>query len=133
MNRMKIFNKENIYSLKNLPPVSETMMYIYVIENSDSRIKIGKTTNPLQRIISLSGSNTGGSKIHRIACMENPTYILTLESTLHSHFNTKRIKGTEWFKDIKFNEVIDYIDNLLSSKSYDLCNELRKERLNKII
>lgn len=127
---MKIFNKENIHSLKDLKSVPETMMYIYVIENSDSRIKIGKTTNPLQRIISLSGSNTGGAKIHRIACMENPTYILTLESTLHSHYDFKRIKGTEWFNDINFDDVVDYINSLISKPSYELCEELRKKRLN---
>lgn len=129
MNRMKIYDKTNISSLKLLSSVPDYQMYIYVILNSEERLKIGKTTNPLQRIISLSGSNTGGSKICKIACLEEPTYVLTLETVLHTHYNKNRIHGTEWFKDIDFYEVVKYINELLSGSSYDKSNNIRKEIL----
>ena len=126
---MKVFNKNNITSLKLLEPVQDTMLYIYVILNSDDRIKIGKTTNPLQRIKSLSGSNTGGSQICKIACLEEPTYILTLEDALHTHYNYCRIQGTEWFENLDFDEVVNFINSILSLPSYDICNKIRKQRL----
>ena len=129
MNRMKIYDKSNIYSLKQLSPVPDTQLYLYVILNSENRIKIGRTTNPLNRIISLSGSNTGGAKICKIACTEQSTYVLTLENALHSHYNYYRVKGTEWFERLDFDEVVEYINSLLSKPTFEMCENIRKERL----
>ena len=69
-------------------------------------------------------------EIRKIACLEEPTYILTLEEILHTHYDYKRINGTEWFKDLDFDEVVHYVNTLLSLKSYEITTQVRIDRLN---
>lgn len=57
-----IYRKANVDLLKSIPVLEDGQIYIYVILNSIGNIKIGKTTNILQRMQSLSGSNGGGTK-----------------------------------------------------------------------
>jgi len=54
-----IYTKYNISLLKSVPILEDGQMYIYVMLNSNGNIKIGKTTNIIQRLKSLSGSNGG--------------------------------------------------------------------------
>ena len=124
---MKTFT--NLTALNSMKETDQYRIYIYVIENSEGKIKIGKTTNPSKRIDSLSGSNAGGASITRVAVMEEPTYILTLEETLHTHYNYARIPNTEWFNGLIFNDVVAYIDDLLKSKQFDTCTKVRKDLL----
>lgn len=107
------------------PKLEDNQYYIYVIENEAKHIKVGITKNISQRIFSLSGSNCGGNLPVRCAVSE-PTYLKTMETTIHSHYDKNRVKGTEWFKNITFEEVINFIDNIFNSSSYTRCNELRK-------
>ena len=129
MPKMKVFT--SLKSLESYKEVPEYQLYIYVIENSEGKIKIGRTTNPLKRLTSLSGSNGGGAEITRFAVMDEPTYVLTLEESLHTHYNFWRITGTEWFRNLDFNEVVDYVNMLLSSKGYETCTEVRQDILRK--
>lgn len=99
--------------------------YIYVLENSNGFIKIGRSHNIKQRAKSLSGSNTGGNKILRVAISE-PTWIYTLETTAHEYFWKNRIKNTEWFQGITFEEAVNVIDGFFQNLSYKSCNETRK-------
>lgn len=122
--KMKVLS--NINMLDSFKPTDKYQIYIYVIENSDGRIKIGKTTNPSQRVISLSGSNSGGATIQRVAVMEEPTYILTLEETIHTQYNYARVPGTEWFVGITFEDVVTFINSLLQSRSFETCTKVRK-------
>lgn len=127
MNCFNIYDKSNFILLKDYPILTDGQIYIYVMLNSQGNIKIGKTTNIIQRIQSLSGSNGGGNKITKVYVSPS-TWLQSLEGTCHSHYEWYRVKGTEWFKgkDITFNEVCDYVDSLFYSKGYETCNELRK-------
>ena len=93
-----------------------------------NNIKIGKTKNIHKRLKSLSGSNGAGGEITSLYCSP-ATYILSLESTCHNHYNYARIRETEWFRGeiLEFKEVVEYVHNLFSTSSYIKCNELRKK------
>lgn len=124
-----IYTKENIKLLKQIPVLEDEQLYIYVMLNSpQGNIKIGKTTNIVQRLISLSGSNGGGSKITKLYCSP-ATYLYSIEHTCHNHYHFARIPGTEWFDGCKvdFNEVVEYVDRLFYTKGYETCNELRRK------
>ena len=116
-----------------LPP---GQYYIYVIQNHvktddgpiQHNLKIGITTHARYRMRQLSGSNTGGNPISRIAVSE-PTYLYTIEPLAHQHFTAYRIPGTEWFHgdDLTFDDVVTYLDELFASEEYRLCNQVRAE------
>ena len=120
----------NIYM--NLSDIQETVadenqLYIYVLQNyPQGNIKIGRTTNPAQRFRSLSGSNNGGNKILRVA-ISPMTYLYSIETTCHTHFDRYRIPNTEYFEKLSFEEAVAFIDGLFNSKSYSICNQIRKE------
>ena len=103
-----------------------SLFNIYVIENDLGYIKIGITTNFKQRLQSLSGSNSGGNKIVRYFVSEE-TYLYSIEKTMHTIFHKFRISGTEWFKDISYEDVVEKLKELFTSSDYKKCNELRKK------
>lgn len=109
-------------------PVAEAgQLYIYVLENyPQGNIKIGRSTNPAQRIRSLSGSNNGGNMISRVA-ISPMTYLYTLEKTSHNHFERYRVKGTEYFKDITFEDAVQFLDDIFNSENYIRCNNVRRD------
>lgn len=104
--------------------------YIYILQNSANKIKIGRTTNFEQRLTSLSGSNGGGETIIDYYCSP-PTYLHTLERVMHDKFAKYRIPNTEWFQGVEFSEVVDELKNIINSEEYKRCNELR-EKLNEM-
>lgn len=115
----------------NLPKLENKQFYIYAIKNEpQGNIKIGISSNIKQRMKSLSGSNNGGNKIVKIAISE-PTYLYTLEPIIHNHFSNNRIKNTEWFYDLTFSEVVNYIDELFKSDEYKRLNKIRENFVNK--
>ena len=125
---MKIF--ENIKEL-DFPDLTDGRCYIYVLENApQGNIKIGRSKHMNQRLISLSGSNSGGNQIVKCA-VSDATYLYTLERILHMHFQEYRITGTEWFVNITFDDVVNYIDTIFDSKEYQHCNQVRKQFLEK--
>lgn len=116
------------YDIANItePAVNSGQLYIYVLENyPQGNIKIGRTTNPKQRFISLSGSNNGGNKIRKVA-ISPVTYLYTLERICHDHFDKNRISNTEYFQDITFEEAVAFVDKLFHDKGYETCNNTRK-------
>ena len=126
-------SKENIKLLRNVPNLEDGQIYIYVILNSpQGNIKIGKTTNIIQRLKSLAGSNGGGNKIVKLYCSPS-TWMQSIEGTCHNHYHFARIPGTEWFdgNKIDFNEVVEYVDGLFHSKGFEKCNELRRRFIEK--
>ena len=123
-----VYTKENIKLLKSVPVLEDGQLYIYVMLNSpQGNIKIGRTTNIIQRLVSLSGSNGGSNKISKIY-VSPPTYLYSIETTCHNHYHFARISGTEWFdgNKVDFMEVVNYVDGLFHSKGFEVCNELRK-------
>ena len=126
---MTIYDSKNVMGLKELPVLDNGRYYIYVMLNSPQQnIKIGITTNILQRLQSLSGSNSGGNKIVKLAVSE-PTYVASAEKAFHNHYDRYRIPNTEWFdgNKLNFEDVVNFIDKQFQMKSYETCNKLRKE------
>lgn len=123
VNNMRVY--DDTYRI-SLPKLEDIQYYIYAIENEMGYVKIGITKDITQRIKSLSGSNTGGNKIIRVA-ISNPTYLKTLEGSFHAIFSRYRINGTEWFKGITFDEIISKMNETFNSDSYFKCNEMRKQ------
>ena len=99
---------------------------IYVLQNDEGTIKIGITQNFEQRLTSLSGSNSAGHKIDKYFVSE-PTYLETLERVMHGIYAANRIDGTEWFRDLEFDDVVNTLKNLMSSPSYRKCMEVREK------
>lgn len=122
MNNVTIFN--DIKTI-NLPKLEDIQYYIYALENDLGYIKIGITKNISQRTLSLSGSNGGGGRIIRVL-VSQPTYLKTLERIFHTIYRDYRIEGTEWFKDILFEDVTTKMNEVFNSNEYIKCNELRK-------
>lgn len=132
---MKIYTSKNISELKNVPVLDNGQVYIYVMLNYPAKnIKIGQTTNIVQRLQSLSGSNGGGNKI-TILAVSDPTYVINSEKAFHEKYARYRIEGTEWFDGSKliFEEVVSEMENQFNTKSYEVCNKLRKKLTEKRI
>lgn len=129
---MKIYTSKNILELKNVPVLDDGSIYIYVMLNTAMNIKIGQTTNIIQRLQSLSGSNSGGYPITKIA-LSDSTFVISSEKAFHNKFDKYRIEGTEWFegKNLSFEEVVKELDSQFKTKSYETCNNLRKEIVKK--
>lgn len=127
-----IYTKENIKLLRGIPVLEDDRIFIYVMLSSNGNVKIGKTTNIVQRLTSLSGSNNGGYKITKLYCSP-ATWMQSIEGTCHNHYHFARISGTEWFdgNKVDFNEVVDYVDGLFHSESFKRCNELRRKVIEK--
>ena len=125
-----IYTKDNIALLKNIPVLNDGQLYIYVMLNTAGNVKIGKTINIQQRLISLSGSNGGGSKISALYCSPS-TWLESIEEVCHTHYHFARITGTEWFTGdkVNFKEVVEYVDRLFYTDDYTRCNELRKRNV----
>jgi hypothetical protein len=113
--------------LKNVPILDDGQVYIYVLKNSANSIKVGKTTNLLNRIQSLSGSNGAGEVIVNVYCSP-ATWLHNIEKIAHEHFSYARMSG-EWFDGTKvtFDSVVKYVNGLFESKDYKRCNELRRK------
>lgn len=132
---MKIYNSKNIIELKELPILNNGSYYIYCMLNSPAHnLKIGITTNIVQRLQSLSGSNGGGNKIVALA-VSDPTYVINSEKAFHEKYARYRIDGTEWFDGSKltFEEVVSEMETQFNTKSYEVCNKLKKEIVEKRI
>lgn len=100
--------------------------YIYILENNAGNIKIGATKNFDNRLTSLKGSNGGGNIITRVFCSPE-TYLYSLEISLHALYDRYRVRGTEWFKGISFEEAVAKLKELMMSDSYKLANEVRRQ------
>lgn len=125
---MPNINPQNKTLLKNIPILEDGQIYIYVLLNSPAgNVKIGKTTNLAQRLQSLSGSNGAGNTI--TSCfISQPTYLHSLETICHNHFEYARLSNSEWFDGtkVKFEEAVRYLEGLLNGNDYEKCNEVRK-------
>ena len=130
---MKIYNSKNIIELKEVPILDNGSYYIYCILNSVGNIKIGITTDIVQRLQSLSGSNAAGYKITTLA-LSSPTYVASAEKAFHNKYARYRLEG-EWFdgSKVSFDEVVKEMENQFNTQSYNVCNQIRKELVEKRI
>lgn len=123
---MNIYNDFKIIKEERLEDKSQ--FYLYVLENSQGNIKIGKSSNIKERIRSLSNSNSGGNKLIRVA-ISPPTYITFLERTLHEHYHTYRLDG-EWFDGhkISFEDIVEFIDTKIFNDGFQ-ARDLRYKKI----
>lgn len=119
--------------LKEFHILEEPKLRIYVMLNSEGKVKIGKTKDIYKRYLSLCGSNSQGNSIDKV-CVSPSTFLYTLENIMHNKFNKYRIPNTEWFYDKSdtsgqklFNNAVEELKLLFSSASYKFSNNLRKE------
>lgn len=126
---VKIYDSKNIMELKELPVLEDGSCFIYVMQNyPQNNIKIGKSTNMVQRLQSLSGSNSGGNKIVKIGVISEPTFVQSTEKTFHNIFDRYRIPDTEWFEGLIFEDIVAEIEKQFNMSTYERCNKLRKEQ-----
>ena len=118
--------------LKEFPILEEPKTYIYIMLNDAGKVKIGKTKNIQQRYQSLCGSNGQGNHILQVCCSPS-SYLHTLENIMHEKFKKYRIINTEWFYDNDditgqslFQQIMEELKALFSSKEYKKCNDVRK-------
>jgi hypothetical protein len=123
---MNIYEDFKIIKEERLEDKSQ--FYLYVLENSQGNIKIGKSSNIKERIKSLSNSNSGGNKLIRVA-ISPPTYITFLERTLHEHYHTYRLDG-EWFDGhkISFEDIVEFIDTKIFNDGFQ-ARDLRYKKI----
>lgn len=114
-----------IDELKNIESYSDKLLgYVYVINNGNN-IKIGCTSNLYQRIKSLSNSNSGGNVILDIYYSPANAIYKTIERLMHEKFHKYNTTG-EWYTDIDFITVCNYLDQLCTSESFARCDKERR-------
>ncbi len=115
-----------ILKLTGLPKLTNGQAYNYVLLFSSGNIKIGFTTDICSRIKQLSNSNSGGYKLIDYY-ISKPNYIArTIESFMHEKFKEYRIEG-EFFSNVDFITVCDFMNNIFSSNSFKRCNKIRRD------
>lgn len=125
-----LINQRTSLPLSQLPVLTNSETYIYILENDANLIKIGQSKNPLQRINSLSGSNSQGHKITKVYVSE-PTYLSNMEKVMHQVFRKNRIPNTEWFEGLSFVEVCMELNEQMNNETYYKLNSLRATFLSK--
>lgn len=128
-----IYTAQNISALKSVDVLEDGQIYIYVMLNyPQGNIKIGKTTNIQQRLMSLSGSNGGGNRIVKLY-LSPTTWMDSIEHAFHNYYHKYRISGTEWFDGSKlnFNDVVEQVNSKFNSEEFKVCNKLRKQFIDK--
>jgi hypothetical protein len=89
--------------------------FVYIIQNQSGKVKIGRTTNPSERVRTVQ--TQGGFKTDTIFVSEKLTDFEAAEIMLHNHFKKHHFIG-EWF-DISFEEAVEayrqIINNMLDA------------------
>lgn len=100
-----------------LPIADEFKAYNYIMLMSSGNIKIGLTTDPIQRIKSLSNSNSGGFRI--LDVYFSPQHILAdrMEKVLHWVFRKYRVEG-EFFNGCDYHSIIRWLEDKMESDDY---------------
>lgn len=114
INNMTVYDGDNIEELQKITRTNKYMGYIYVLE-WDDMVKIGYTTNPVQRYNDLKHHAESYSNVHigKIAVSREHTNYQINECKLHQYFKRYRKNGTELFA-LTMQQVIDEIPNCLS-------------------
>lgn len=132
---MVLIDERSGRDINALPILDDKQLYVYILQNTAGKVKVGVTKNLPQRIQSLSGSNGQGNAITHCYCSP-ATYLTTIEGIMHNRMKQCRIEGTEWFYyeddpsgDILFDSAIELMEKLFSSTEYARCNELKQRML----
>ena len=82
--------------------------YVYVIENENHKVKIGRSIDPEKRIKHIE--KISGYKVVNIYVTPCLHQYIQLETFLHGHFATNRSIG-EWF-NISYYDAVSYVSSL---------------------
>ena len=109
------------YSIKedrrNIPTnISRYGGCVYAVEYKNGITKVGITTNPKNRFISIQGTRTyaDGGKIKRILLSKPFTTYRDVEKKILKHYKRLRITSTELVR-VDFEKVCDYLQNILQN------------------
>ena len=108
-----------------LPVSEENKAYVYIMNFNSGNIKIGLTTNPLQRIKQLSNSNSGGFKLIDIVFSPQTLIADSLERYLHNKFEKNRVEG-EFFSGVEYEKAVECLWDILNDRQYDNCVKARE-------
>lgn len=117
-----MFNLDELKNIKNFE--DKLYGYVYVIDNGIN-VKIGCTSNLYNRMKSLSNSNSGGNVIKEIYYSPSSPIYRTIEKLMHEKFSKYNSVG-EWYKDISYKNVCNYLDALCNSPGFKRCSEERE-------
>ena len=81
--------------------------YVYVIENENKKVKIGKSVRPKTRIAEIS--RMGCTKIVAMHITKKITYYSKFELFIHKHFKQSRVLG-EWF-NVSYGEIVAFVND----------------------
>lgn len=111
MNDLKIFNKEELYKIKDMNR-KEHFGYFYLFE-LENFLKIGSTKNPYKRIQSLKCqvTNYGQKETGRLVLSVPHTNYRNNEKELHRIFDNSRVGKSELF-DISLEEAIKALNKV---------------------
>lgn len=116
INEMRIFSSQNVDEIFEIERCEKKpyIGYFYVLEYSDSVVKIGKTGNPSQRLNTLKrdAENYGSWNLGLFALSRPHTNYSTNETILHEYFAQRRRYGSELF-DIQFMSAVKSIPHFI--------------------
>lgn len=108
----------------SLPKADRMKAYNYIMLMSSGNIKIGMTTDPVQRIKQLSNSNGGGFYIKDV-CISPQHYIAErVEEMLHWKYRMHRVGG-EFFEGLDYDDVTWEFRNIFFTSDYCTANKVR--------
>ena len=114
-------NIENL-QIKKADPLKA---YNYILLTESGNIKIGRSTDPINRIRTLSNSNSGGFKIIDVCVSPQHNIADTVENWLHWYYHKYQVEG-EWFSNLDFNEVKEFFNNLFKRPDFIHANKVRE-------
>lgn len=94
--------------------------YVYVLLNDVGMIKIGITDNPYERFNTIQ--NASGSLITNYYLSEPIKNNYEVEQHLHKYFK-KYNTVAEWYKNISFNEVVNYVSDYIDKNGQPIIKE----------
>lgn len=113
-----------------LPVSEENKAYVYIMNFNSGNIKIGLTTNPLQRINQLSNSNSGGFRLTDVVFSPQTLIADSLERYLHGRFEKYRVEG-EFFSGVDYQDAVKCLWGILNDRQYENCVRAREVYIRK--
>ena len=110
----------------NIAKADDLKAYNYIILTDSGNIKIGLSSDPINRMKSLSNSNSGGFKIIDV-CVSPQRHITdTVEKYLHWYYRNNRVEG-EWFSNLNYEEVKSFFNSIFIRRDFITANSVRQQ------
>lgn len=116
INGMRVFGSKDLGGIRKIEEEEKRPFvgYFYVLEYSDSVVKIGSTRHPIQRLDNLAktAENYGNWNLGRFALSQPHTNYRRNETMLHKYFSEYRRSGSELF-DFSFGNIVKNIPSFI--------------------